>query len=76
MQWFPTIEGTSPPPFERPAAPPAPDTPVLLGGPGTNQEEATGLGADGWAATAAEGVELLEVLLAERGTNGRPSADR
>ena len=53
-----------------------PDIPVILGGRGTNQEEATGMGADGWAETAVEGVELLEVLLAERGTNGRPAPNR
>ena len=53
-----------------------PDIPVILGGRGTNQAEATGMGADGWAATAAEGVELLEVLLTQRETNGRPPANR
>ncbi len=53
-----------------------PDTPVIVGGRGTNHEEATVMGADGWAETAAEGVELLEVLLAERGKDNQLAANR
>jgi methanogenic corrinoid protein MtbC1 len=40
-----------------------PGIPIILGGPGTNRDEAIGLGADGWAATATDGVDMLEACL-------------
>jgi MerR family transcriptional regulator, light-induced transcriptional regulator len=40
-----------------------PGIPIILGGPGTNGEEAIGLRADGWAATATDGVDMLERCL-------------